>query len=58
MGAILWPLDRWLTGALVGLPGARVAGALGPVAVGAATYFLAAHLLRIPEARTLMKRFR
>jgi putative peptidoglycan lipid II flippase len=58
MGAVIWPLDRWLTGALHGVPGARIAGALGPVAIGAATYFLAARLLRIPEARALVKRLR
>jgi putative peptidoglycan lipid II flippase len=58
MGAAIWPLDRWLAQVLVGLPGARVAGALVPVAVGAAVYFLAARVLGIPEARALVRRFR
>jgi putative peptidoglycan lipid II flippase len=58
MGAAIWPLDRWLAQVLAGLPGARVAGALVPVAVGAGVYFLAARLLGIPEARALVRRFR
>lgn len=58
MGAAIWPLSRWLAQVLAGLPGARVAGALVPVAVGAGVYFLAARVLRIPEARALVRRFR
>ena len=58
MGAAIWPLSWWLAEVLAGLPGARVAVALVPVVVGAGVYFLAARLLRIPEARALVRRFR
>lgn len=58
MGAAIWPLGWWLAQVLAGVPGARVAVALVPVVVGAGVYFLAARLLRIPEARALVRRFR
>jgi putative peptidoglycan lipid II flippase len=58
MAAVVWPLARWLAPP----PGKHLplwaAQALVPVAVGAAVYFAAARLLRLPEARILVGRFR
>jgi putative peptidoglycan lipid II flippase len=58
MAAAIWPLSRWLdTVVPPGLAGAALA-ALGPVIVGAGVYFLAARILKLPEATTLVRRFR
>jgi len=58
MGAAIWPLSRWLTGATPGLPAGRALAALVPVIIGAAVYFLSARALRLPEARSLLRRFK
>ena len=58
MGVAIWPLGRWLPQVLTGFPGAHLIGAFVPITVGAAVYFLAARLLRVQEARSLLRRFR
>src|SRR5207253_161277 len=40
MGVAIWPLGRWLPSVITGIPGAHVIGALVPIAIGAAIYFL------------------
>jgi len=58
MGAAIWPLGRWLPSVLTGIPGAHLIGALVPIAIGATIYFFTARLLRVQEARSLLRRFR
>lgn len=58
MGAAIWPLGHWLPPLLAGLPGDKIVGALVPIGVGAVVYFLAARVLRISEAQSLLRRFR
>ena len=58
MGAAIWPLSRWLTGATANLHGGRALSALVPVMVGAAVYFVCARALHLSEARSLLRRFK
>jgi putative peptidoglycan lipid II flippase len=54
MGAVVWSvaraLEQWVGTAGIGR---QAVTALGPVLAGVAAYLVLAHLLRIPEARTL-----
>jgi len=57
MAAASWGLWRWLTVAVDGATlGPKLIRALAPVAAGGAVYFLAARLLRMDEARRLLRR--
>ena len=58
MGAAIWPLSRWLIVVGATAPGGRAMAALVPVVVGAGVYFGCARLLRLSEARTLLRRGR
>ncbi len=56
MAAAIWPLERWLVTVVPQGPGGRAIDALVPIVAGATVYFSAARILRIPEAKSLMRR--
>lgn len=59
MAAAAWGLWRWLTVQMEGATlGPKLIRALAPVAAGGAVYFLLARLLRMDEARRLLRRRR
>jgi putative peptidoglycan lipid II flippase len=59
MAAAAWGLARWLTLSIEGATlGPKLIRALVPVAAGGAVYFLLARLLRVDEARRLLRRRR
>ncbi len=58
MAGAIWPLSRWLAGVVPGGFGGNAIAALVPVFVGAFVYFVAARVLKLPEATTLVRRFR
>jgi hypothetical protein len=59
MAAAAWGLWRWLTVQVEGATlGPKLIRALAPVAAGGAVYFLLARLLRMDEARRLLRRRR
>jgi putative peptidoglycan lipid II flippase len=58
MGAAIWPLCRWLTAVAPPGTAGRALVAFGPIVLGAGVYFAAARLLKLPEATSLVRRFR